>query len=107
MGKVSCEYRTYNSYVRGHGLVTKGHGNSKSGIRHVTQVFVFISAIEFEYDVVYAVRGRFQQTTAKVRSRSGKKKTNFKIDKCKQKSVFQMQFDLIKPVVPVVSLCNV
>ena len=46
---------------------------NKSHVGHVEQVFGFISAIYFDYGVVYAVRDHFQQVTAKARSRSGKK----------------------------------
>ena len=43
----------------------------------------------------------------KVRSRSSKKRSNSKFHKCPQKDVDQMQFELRKPMVSFVLLCEV
>ena len=64
----------------------------------VAHICWLISAIKFNYGVVYAVRDRFQQV--KVRSRSGLKRSNFEVDIFHQKGVFLVYFNLRDQMVP-------
>ena len=70
---------------QGHGQVTKGHYIQKSNCGHVIHVLWPILAIEFDVYVSLVVWDRFQKFLAKVRSRSGQKRSNFQIYKCEQK----------------------
>ena len=70
---------------QGHGQVTKGHYIQKSHCSHVIHVLWPILAIEFDGYVSLVVWDRFQKFLAKVRSRSGQKRSNFQIYKCGQK----------------------
>ena len=66
-----------------------------------------ISAIEFDNKVISNVLWHFQHVIAKVRSRSGQKGQILNLININQKGVYQMQIELMNPMVSFVLLYDV